>query len=57
MRKQFCPYCGLPLTEKCGCERIAAEEHDRVLVRYYNDPLVHAGWTQQDMIDLRRREQ
>lgn len=26
MEKRFCPYCGLPLSEGCECERLAAEE-------------------------------
>ena len=57
MKKQFCPYCGLPLTENCECERITAEEHERFLEDYYNSPEVQYGWHQQDMIDMRRREQ
>ena len=56
MKKQFCPYCGLPLTEECECERIAAEQAERFLDDYYSDPLVNEGWAQQDLIDMYRRE-
>ena len=32
------------------------EERQRFLDDYYDNPLVHEGWAQQDMIDMRRRE-
>ncbi len=32
------------------------EEHRDFMERYYDDPRVNAGWAQQDMIDMRRRE-
>lgn len=48
MKKMFCEYCGKPLSEGCECERIIAD--------YMNDPEVHYGWHQQNMIDMRRRE-
>ena len=57
MKPLFCPYCGKPLTEHCDCARETAEAHDRFIEKYENDPLVQYGWHQQDMIDLRRREQ
>ena len=56
MKKMFCEYCGKPLSEGCECERIIAEENERFIEDYMNDPEVHYGWHQQDMIDLRRRE-
>lgn len=56
MKPQYCRFCGLPLTENCDCERIAAEEEEQFLEDYYNDPEVQAGWHQQDIIDMRRRE-
>ena len=56
MKKQFCPYCGQPLTENCDCERQAEENHKAFLESYYNDPEVQAGWRNQDFIDMRRRE-
>lgn len=56
MKKMYCQYCGLPLTENCECERIAAEEHERFFEDYYNDPMVQEGWRQQDLIDMYRRE-
>lgn len=56
MKKQYCPYCGLPLSEDCGCERAAAEAAERFLDDYYNDPIVNEGWAQQDIIDMYRRE-
>lgn len=56
MKKLFCPYCGLPLSEGCDCEMIAAEKAERFLDDYYNDPLVNEGWAQQDLIDMYRME-
>lgn len=56
MIKRYCQYCGLPISEGCDCERIAAEEHDRFIEEYENRPDVQAGWAFQDMCDLRRRE-
>ena len=32
------------------------EEHERFLEEYENDPIVQAGWAQQDVIDMYRRE-
>ena len=32
------------------------EEHERFMERYWDDPLVNAGWAQQDIIDMYRRE-
>lgn len=57
MREKYCRFCGKPLTENCDCERIAAEEEEQWLEDYYNNPEVQYGWYQQDMIDMRRREQ
>lgn len=57
MKPKYCQYCGQPLTENCGCERIVAEETEQLLKDYENDPEHQYGWYQQDMIDLRRREQ
>lgn len=57
MKKMYCQYCGLPLTENCDCERIASEEYEQFLEDYENDPEVQAGWRNQDLIDMRRREQ
>ena len=56
MRKLYCPYCGRQIEEGCDCERIAAEEHERFLEEYENDPEVNYGWYQQDIIDMCRRE-
>lgn len=54
MEKQFYPYCGLPLSEGCECERLAAEEAEEVLAELEERSLMNA-W-QQDLIDLRQRE-
>lgn len=37
-------------------ETYAAERKQNFLDNYYNDPLVCAGWAQQDTIDMYRRE-
>lgn len=54
MLKQFCPYCGIPLSEYCDCAREAAEEEARVLEELEERSLANA-W-QQDLIDLYRFE-
>lgn len=56
MKPQYCRFCGLPLTENCDCERIAAEEEEQFLEDYYNDPEVQAGWRNQDLCEMRWRE-
>lgn len=57
MKPIYCQYCGLPLTERCDCERIIAEDYENFLEDYENNPEVQYGWYQQDIIDMRRREQ
>ena len=57
MQVQYCRYCGKRLTEGCTCEADAAEIHNQFVEDYENRPDVQAGWAQQDLIDLRRREQ
>ena len=57
MKPMYCQYCGLPLTENCDCERVTEENHKRFLEDYENNPEVQHGWHQQDIIDMRRREQ
>ena len=57
MKPKYCQYCGLPLTEHCDCERIIEENHQRFLEDYESNPEVQYGWHQQDIIDMRRREQ
>lgn len=57
MKAKYCRFCGQPLTENCDCERIAAEEEEQFLEDYYNDPEVQAGWRNEDLIWMRRREQ
>jgi hypothetical protein len=57
MKKRFCEYCGVPLEEGCDCKREAAEAETQFIEDYENSPETQYGWAQQDMIDLRRREQ
>lgn len=57
MKKQYCPYCGFPLTENCDCERMVSEEYEQFLENYENDPEVQAGWRNEDLIWMSRREQ
>lgn len=57
MKAMYCKYCGLPLTEHCDCARIAAEEEEQFFEDYYDDPEVQAGWRNEDLIWMRRREQ
>lgn len=37
--------------------RVIAENQERLVEEYENDPMTWEGWHQQDMIDLRRWEQ
>lgn len=57
MKARYCIFCGQPLTENCDCELIAAEEHEQFLEDYANDHEVQAGWRNEDLCYLRRREQ
>jgi len=57
MRKQYCSYCGEPLVNRCNCEREIAEAEQEFIEDYENSPEVQYGWHQQDLIDMRRREQ
>ena len=57
MMPKYCKYCGLPLNEKCNCERIVVEEYEDFLEDYYDNPETQYGWYQQDIIEMRRREQ
>jgi len=54
MERRFCPYCGLPLSEECECERLAADEAEEAFGELEWRGLENA-W-QQDVIDLYRRE-
>lgn len=56
MKKQFCPYCGKPLSECCDCAALAEEEH-LDLIAYLEDRQEKSGmYAQQDLIDLYKRE-
>jgi hypothetical protein len=57
MKKRYCGWCGQPLEDGCNCEREAAEAEADFIEEYNNRPDVQYGWRQQDLIDLRRREQ
>jgi len=57
MKQQFCSYCGEPLENHCDCERQLAEAEQEFIEDYENSPEVQYGWHQQDLIDMRRREQ
>lgn len=57
MKKLYCQYCGEPLEDKCDCEREAAESRDQFIEDYNNNPLVQAGWCNEDLIFNSRREQ
>lgn len=54
MKKQFCPYCGLPLSEECECEKLAAEDALYMRDELEERQLINAG--QQDIIDMYRFE-
>lgn len=54
LKKMFCPYCGLPLSEGCDCEREVAE-YEAELLEELEDRSLATAW-QQDLIDLYRYE-
>ncbi|MEG1758368.1 MAG: hypothetical protein RR235_07935 [Oscillospiraceae bacterium] len=56
MKKQFCPYCGEPLTAGCDCGIRAAEEEAAFIEDYENRPETQDGWAFQDKLDTLRRE-
>ena len=56
MEKTFCPYCGDLLANGCNCEAEAERQRVEWLDEYNSRPDVCAGWAQQDLIDLYRRE-
>lgn len=56
IEKRYCPYCGQPLENRCGCLREIAEAEEEFIREYESRPDVQYGWHQQDMIDLRRME-
>ena len=45
MEKQFCPYCGLHLSEGGECERLAADEAEEVFVELEERSMMNA-WQQ-----------
>lgn len=54
MKKMFCPYCGAPLSERCGCEREAAE-YEAELIEDLEERQSHYAY-QEDLCLLRRLE-
>lgn len=54
MIKQFCPYCGQPLSEGCDCEIVAAEEEEIIIEEIEERQMRNAY--QQDIIDMYRFE-
>lgn len=57
MKPKFCQYCGTLLKDGCNCLKELAEAEKQFIEDYENRPDVQHGWAQQDLIDLRRREQ
>ena len=53
--KRFCPYCGVPYSKGCDCEREIAE-YNAAMVEELEERQLAYAW-QQDLIDLRRFEQ
>ena len=54
IEKRFCPYCGSPLSEGCGCE-IEVAQYEEELIEELEERQLAYAW-QQDLIDLRRME-
>lgn len=54
IERRFCPYCGLPLSEGCDCEREVAE-YEAELIEELEERQFMTAW-QQDLIDMHRYE-
>lgn len=57
MKPKYCEYCGQLLSEGCECHREVAEYEANLVDELENRPETQYGWYQQDLIDMRRREQ
>lgn len=56
MVKKYCPYCGEKIEDGCCCSAVAEQEAQEFYEEYHSNPVVTAGWAQQDMIDIGRFE-
>lgn len=56
MKKQFCPYCGLPLSEGCDCEREEAERAEQLIDELEERQRESGFYAFQDLMEMRRRE-
>ena len=56
MEKQFCPYCGSHITDRCRCEREAAEEAAEAIEALEERQHQSGFYAFQDMMDSRRFE-
>lgn len=52
MKPKYCQYCGEPLENNCDCLKELAEAEAQFIEDYENDPMVHYGWHQQDVIEM-----
>ena len=61
MEKIYCQFCGKLLSKGCKCEKEylieLSEQKDQFIEDYENRLDVQYGWYQQDLIDIRKREQ
>jgi hypothetical protein len=57
MKAIYCQYCGELLSKGCRCLKELAQAEADFIEEYENRPDVQYGWYQQDLIDMRRREQ
>ncbi|MDF2499334.1 MAG: hypothetical protein K0Q77_48 [Anaerosporomusa subterranea] len=56
MKKQYCPYCGAHLNERCGCERELAEAEAEWIEEYENRPDTQAREHFNDILEMWRNE-
>jgi hypothetical protein len=56
MTRKYCQYCGEKLENGCSCEFYRATAIAEELENYDNNLDIQAGWSQQDLIDLYRKE-
>ena len=56
MKKLYCPYCGAPLDENCGCEYEAECERQELIEELEERQHQSGFYAFQDMLEMYRRE-
>lgn len=56
MKKLYCPYCGAPLDENCGCEYEAECERQELIEELEERQYQSGFYAFQDMLEMYRSE-